>query len=145
MKRATKTASIVLGCLLLSWVVFAQSCARFITGDREAKNNFAKKGIDLQLRSEIIDGRTIHYAMTGNADKPTLFFIHGSPGSWDAFKTYLKDEDLRANFRLISIDRPGFGQSGYGREMGFDAMREYTQVKSVWINVDAQIPPHYKR
>ena len=39
----------------------------------------------------------------------------------------------------------GVGQSGYGREMGFDAMREYTQVKSVWINVDAQIPPHYKR
>ena len=26
----------------------------------------------------------------------------------------------------------GVGQSGYGREMGFDAMREYTQVKSVW-------------
>ncbi|HEY8356862.1 MAG TPA: aldehyde dehydrogenase family protein, partial [Ramlibacter sp.] len=39
----------------------------------------------------------------------------------------------------------GFGLSGYGREMGFDAMREYTQVKSVWVNVDAQIPPHYKR
>ena len=39
----------------------------------------------------------------------------------------------------------GVGQSGYGREMGFDAMREYTQVKSVWINIDAQIPPHYKR
>jgi len=39
----------------------------------------------------------------------------------------------------------GVGQSGYGREMGFDAMREYTQVKSVWVNVDAQIPPHFKR
>lgn len=39
----------------------------------------------------------------------------------------------------------GVGQSGYGREMGFDAMREYTQVKSVWVNIDAQIPPHYKR
>ena len=39
----------------------------------------------------------------------------------------------------------GVGQSGYGREMGFDAMREYTQVKSVWINVDAQIPPHFAR
>ncbi len=39
----------------------------------------------------------------------------------------------------------GYGQSGYGREMGFDAMREYTQVKSVWINVDAQIAPHYPR
>jgi acyl-CoA reductase-like NAD-dependent aldehyde dehydrogenase len=39
----------------------------------------------------------------------------------------------------------GVGQSGYGREMGFDAMREYTQVKSVWVNIDAQIAPHYPR
>jgi betaine-aldehyde dehydrogenase len=39
----------------------------------------------------------------------------------------------------------GVGQSGYGREMGFDAMREYTQVKSVWVNVDAQIAPWYQR
>lgn len=39
----------------------------------------------------------------------------------------------------------GVGQSGYGREMGFDAMREYTQAKSVWINIDAQIPAHYPR
>ena len=39
----------------------------------------------------------------------------------------------------------GVGQSGYGREMGFDAMREYTQVKSVWVNVDVQIPPWYPR
>lgn len=39
----------------------------------------------------------------------------------------------------------GVGKSGYGREMGFEAMREYTQVKSVWVNVDAQIPPHFKR
>lgn len=39
----------------------------------------------------------------------------------------------------------GVGESGYGREMGFEAMREYTQPKSVWVNVDAQSPPFYKR
>lgn len=39
----------------------------------------------------------------------------------------------------------GVGKSGYGREMGFEVMREYTQVKSVWVNIDAQIPPFYKR
>jgi aldehyde dehydrogenase (NAD+) len=39
----------------------------------------------------------------------------------------------------------GVGESGYGREMGFEAMREYTQPKSVWINVDADIPPFYRR
>jgi acyl-CoA reductase-like NAD-dependent aldehyde dehydrogenase len=39
----------------------------------------------------------------------------------------------------------GVGQSGYGREMGFEAMHDYTEAKSVWINVDADIPPWYKR
>jgi len=39
----------------------------------------------------------------------------------------------------------GVGQSGYGREMGFEAMHEYTDAKSVWVNVDANLPPFYKR
>jgi acyl-CoA reductase-like NAD-dependent aldehyde dehydrogenase len=39
----------------------------------------------------------------------------------------------------------GVGNSGYGREMGFEAMHEYTEPKSVWINVDATIPPWYPR
>ena len=39
----------------------------------------------------------------------------------------------------------GFGSSGYGREMGFEAMHDYTEAKSVWVNVDAQIPPYYPR
>jgi acyl-CoA reductase-like NAD-dependent aldehyde dehydrogenase len=39
----------------------------------------------------------------------------------------------------------GVGRSGYGREMGFEAMREYTQVKSVWVNVDAAVAPWYPR
>lgn len=39
----------------------------------------------------------------------------------------------------------GIGQSGYGRDMGFEAMRAYTEAKSVWVNVDAQIPPWYSR
>jgi len=39
----------------------------------------------------------------------------------------------------------GFGLSGYGRDMGFEAVHEYTQVKSVWVNVDAPSPPWYRR
>jgi len=39
----------------------------------------------------------------------------------------------------------GVGQSGQGREMGFEAMRQYTEPKAIWINVDAQIPPFYRR
>jgi aldehyde dehydrogenase (NAD+) len=39
----------------------------------------------------------------------------------------------------------GVRSSGFGREMGFDAMHEYTQPKSVWVNVDADLPPWYGR
>ena len=39
----------------------------------------------------------------------------------------------------------GVAASGYGRDMGFEAMHSYTEVKSVWVNVDAKIPPFYPR
>lgn len=61
--------------------------------------------------------------------------------------------DLRAGmvwvncYKIVHPASPfgGVGESGYGREMGFEVMREYTQPKSVWINVDAKIAPHYER
>lgn len=37
----------------------------------------------------------------------------------------------------------GIGQSGFGREMGFEAMHDYTDAKAVWINYGAQIPARY--
>jgi acyl-CoA reductase-like NAD-dependent aldehyde dehydrogenase len=37
----------------------------------------------------------------------------------------------------------GVGQSGYGREMGFEAIHDYTEARSVWVNVDAKIAPHF--
>jgi acyl-CoA reductase-like NAD-dependent aldehyde dehydrogenase len=39
----------------------------------------------------------------------------------------------------------GVGKSGYGREMGFEAMHDYTEARSIWVNVDAQVPPHFRR
>lgn len=51
------------------------------------------------------------------------------------------------SYKRVSPGSPfgGTGMSGYGREMGFEAMREYTEAKSVWINVDAQLPAWYPR
>ena len=46
------------------------------------------------------------------------------------------------------MGQPGFpfggvGQSGAGREMGVEAMGEYTDAKAVWINCGAQLPARY--
>lgn len=61
--------------------------------------------------------------------------------------------DLRAgmvwinSYKRVNPGSPfgGVGSSGYGREMGYEAMREYTEPKAVWVNVDAQLPPFYPR
>jgi aldehyde dehydrogenase (NAD+) len=51
------------------------------------------------------------------------------------------------SYKRVSPGSPfgGVGDSGYGREMGFEAMHGYTEPKSVWVNVDAQLPPWYPR
>jgi aldehyde dehydrogenase (NAD+) len=51
------------------------------------------------------------------------------------------------SYKRVSPGSPfgGVGNSGYGREMGFEAMHEYTDTKSVWVNVDAEVPGWYPR
>ena len=46
-----------------------------------------------------------------DTSKENLIFVHGAPSSWDAYKSYLSDSLLKANYNLISYDRPGYGQS----------------------------------
>jgi aldehyde dehydrogenase (NAD+) len=50
-------------------------------------------------------------------------------------------------YKVVHPSSPfgGVGESGYGREMGFEVMREYTQPKAVWINFDAKVAPYYER
>jgi aldehyde dehydrogenase (NAD+) len=51
------------------------------------------------------------------------------------------------SYKRVSPGSPfgGVGDSGYGREMGFEAMLGYTDPKSVWVNVDADLPVWYPR
>jgi aldehyde dehydrogenase (NAD+) len=50
-------------------------------------------------------------------------------------------------YKRVSPSSPfgGVGVSGYGRDFGPEAIHDYTEAKSIWINVDAQIPPFYQR
>lgn len=96
------------------WVIFAQSCMKFRIDDNSAKKEFEQKGLSVHFFTMKEDGMPLHYAKTGSDTLPTLFFVHGSPGSWDAFKIYMMDTALLQKFRIISIDRPGFGYSDFG-------------------------------
>lgn len=43
-----------------------------------------------------------------------ILFIHGSPGSMDAYLDYMSDTSLLSRADLVTFDRPGFGNSGFG-------------------------------
>jgi len=88
--------------------------------DSEAKQYFAKRNASFTSEYLKIKKRTIHYVVTGKDSLPTLVFIHGSPGSWNAFKEYLMDSALQQHYRMISVDRPGFGYSDFGDALNLD-------------------------
>jgi (Z)-2-((N-methylformamido)methylene)-5-hydroxybutyrolactone dehydrogenase len=71
-------------------------------------------------------------------------------GIWtnDIKRAHRVARDLKAGtvwintYRAISYASPfgGYKQSGYGREMGLEAIREFTQVKSVWVDLADTVP-----
>jgi acyl-CoA reductase-like NAD-dependent aldehyde dehydrogenase len=50
------------------------------------------------------------------------------------------------NYRKVSYASPfgGYKHSGMGRENGLEAMREYTQVKSVWVDTGNTIEDPFR-
>ncbi|HEY5968947.1 MAG TPA: alpha/beta hydrolase [Chitinophagaceae bacterium] len=115
MKRKLSNRLLIAFLILITvWLVVAQFTMKYRISDKKAKDEFSKEGITLDTGSIKVDGFDIHYAKVGNDSLPTLFFVHGSPDGWIRYKNFMKDKDLLSKFRMISIDRPGFGYSQFG-------------------------------
>jgi pimeloyl-ACP methyl ester carboxylesterase len=114
MKRIMIRSGIVILILLIVWVILAPGCMTFRKADKEMVQSFQQKGVALHFTNQKVENRNIHYAITGNDTLPTIVFIHGTPGSWDAFAGYMQDSLLLRHYRMVSIDRPGFGYSDFG-------------------------------
>jgi pimeloyl-ACP methyl ester carboxylesterase len=124
----------IISALLIFWLMLAKNCMTMREPDDIAEKKFARQGIKLVTGTIMVNGHRLHYARTGNDSLPTLFFIHGSPGSWNAFERYLMDPDLLARFRMVSIDRPGFGYSDFGNAEHLD--RQSMLISPIFKNLD---------
>ena len=115
MKRKT-SRRVLIGFLILIavWLVIARWSMKYRISDKKAKEEFSSAGVALHTGTEKVGDFDIHYAKTGSDMFPTLFFVHGSPDGWSRYKEFLKDKDLLTKYRLIAIDRPGFGYSQFG-------------------------------
>ena len=61
----------------------------------------------------------ISYLLTtkGEKKKDAVLFVHGSPGSLDAYLKYMHNDSLLQQVDLISYDRPGYGHSDFGKSL----------------------------
>ena len=110
--------------LLASWLLVVQAgCLAMRTPDAEWPVKLRAKGqqsppvfLDVSMPAY----RKIHAVYVGQPDSlPLVLLVHGSPGSADAYLSYLADTSLSREACLVSVDRPGFGYtSGFGRAEG---------------------------
>lgn len=133
MKKIKFRKRYILYFVMISYLIICQSCMKMRMSSKKTKIFFATSKIEFIDSIVKLDEHNVHYIQTGKKDNPTLFFIHGSPGSWDAYKDYLKDSLLLKKYRMIAIDRPGFGFSDFGTAENLEVQSKiiYDFIKKV--------------
>ncbi|MEO6671351.1 MAG: alpha/beta hydrolase [Ferruginibacter sp.] len=117
-KKIMRRTLLYSSVLLLIWVLLAQCfIMRNRWSDKKAYNVFKSRHVPLKIFDTVINKRHLHYAVCGNDSLPALVIIHGSPGSWMNYMKFMWDSTMREKFRIIAIDRPGFGYSDFGHAM----------------------------
>ncbi len=109
-------AFLVTACLLVGCIPYHQtSIWKRTATDRQIRRYFA----------HVDDQPTIFYFRSGDhllrgwqvgADSlPVTLLVHGAPSSMFKFSAWFADPTFYGKTRLVAIDRPGYGKSGYGK------------------------------
>ena len=114
--KKRKKRYILLGIFALFVIVINTGLFSFRKSDKEVKAYLAERGQVATTHTYKHGKRKMHYIQVcEEKDKPLVLFMHGSPGAADAYLDYLADPRLSEKATLVSVDRPGFGRSGFGK------------------------------
>lgn len=94
------------------FLILIVSACEFRIDDSEAIETL--ETVEIQFGDLLVATRNIHYAFMDQNKDTMIVFVHGSPGSWSAFIDFFKADSLLNRFDMLSVDRPGFGDSGFG-------------------------------
>lgn len=102
----------------VSLLFFSCKFKQFQQSEKDLQKHYQKTGIRPVYHQAEILGRSLFFAeLPGPENAPLLFMIHGSPGAWYGYLKQMDDPILRNHFSMISIDRPGFGNSAAGTSL----------------------------
>ncbi len=112
-KRTIRLSLLFVFFLILGQLV--SSCLTFRLTHAEVEEKFAQTDQKVAYNAFPLETYQLSYMEQESSAATSAVFIHGSPGSSSAFIDFFKDEELSQNLKIISVDRPGFGHSNFGR------------------------------
>lgn len=113
-KRIAARTSIVTIVCFVALLISMDSCIQFRMSKTEIDDFFKGKMYPGVGHSYYVGKQKMNYIISGSDSLPIVIFVHGSPGSLSAFIDFMDDTVLLNKVQMISVDRPGFGESNYG-------------------------------
>ncbi len=119
-KRKYRWLRRALRVLLCLCILFIAACfvfdhyVQFRRSDKELTDIFRERNINASIHYYSSHGRTLRYIRSGEDSLPVLLMLHGSPGSVSYYGGRLADSSIRKTFKVLAVDRPGYGYSGFG-------------------------------
>lgn len=115
---------IFLSLLVIGITVIYILLYRMDGGEEKVLSKLEAKGVHPvpELLSNGTD--TVSVRHVGNPNNPKVLLIHGSPGNWSAWENILADEELRKNYFLVAIDRPGYGKTTIPAQANLEEQRK---------------------
>jgi pimeloyl-ACP methyl ester carboxylesterase len=85
--------------------------------DDEINEHYKNAAVKPIYKTSDLTDRKQHYAVIAKNDTlPLLLMVHGAPGAWYGYLNLIDDSLLQDRFKIVSVDRLGYGKSGYGKE-----------------------------
>jgi pimeloyl-ACP methyl ester carboxylesterase len=111
-----RTLRILLGLIILLIIAcfIFDHYVQFRKSDKELSKFFIQNHIPGHIGYYTAQGRRLRYVSIGSDRLPTLLLIHGSPASMSLYRGRFSDSVILKTFRILAIDRPGYGYSGFG-------------------------------
>lgn len=99
--------------LVLGLIAMHVGMSMMQTSDQDVIDLFAEVEIDIGIDHVEVDGLPVRAIVekSTSADSHLVIMVHGAPGSWDAFASYMQDPRYREKYRMVALDRPGYGGS----------------------------------
>lgn len=112
-RRLLKTLLVLILLFIIACFVF-DHYVQFRKSDGELQRFFTENRIRGRIGYYTTHGRKLRYVSIGNDSLPTLLLIHGSPASMSLYRGRFSDPDILRTFKILAVDRPGYGYSGLG-------------------------------